>query len=288
MKPALTAAVLVTLLAACAVDAASVRLFGKADHPYELPAAEFTNYLFVGALRDSAHPDDTLCFVLNLGFDFPLVDFALGRNATVGLGVAPLFHLYMFPRESVFHNDNYYAVLSIYLAGTVGSHLAWRLYPIYHISAHLGDGAPLVHGADRPAVSNEMVYLTLATRWVKGLEVLLGSGIYYHAVTRKQMDGILNGACLYEYPLLRSLSVFGALDGHLIFEDGVRAGGALRTGLRFRGSSGRRADVALRWFSRPHKGQYHADRERGIGCSIEFCPSLGRSHDATPPSAVSR
>jgi len=273
MKTAFFAA----LLALTASSHADVVLLGGSDTAFSLQSTEFDNWLFIGASTDSMHPTDTLTTALHVGLDFPLVAFFRDSSRTYCAGLATLFHLYLFPVGSIFNVDNFYAAFAAYVAGTVGERFAWRLYPLYHVSAHLSDGAAVDYTVSRNKVSNEMLFATASYKFVAGLEAMVGGGWYYHTVGRHSLKGLIVGACSYERFVLPWLGLFGGLEGEIVLEDSRgRPGLGIDIGIRLAGQSDRRLDLSLWWYNRPHLGQYYTHNERAIGCKLGF--GLGLVH----------
>lgn len=265
------AAIVIATLAATVAVCGELRMFDRCDDRFLLPSSRWDNQLYIGSLSDQAHELDTLTLVMRMGYDFPLLSWKSAKSWSLGAGLAPLFHLYMFPEGSLIHIDNFYAVLSLYLAGTVRDRFAWRLYPIYHLSAHLCDGAPVEYTTQRNKVSNELIYANATWQFWERLEGQIGAGWCYHDVADDPILGRVDAAATYEPLALPALGLYVRGEGEVVFfESGARPGGMLQAGVRLHGRRSREMDIALTWFNRPHPGQYYKANERGLGCSFTF------------------
>lgn len=242
-----------------------------ADENFSLPSSRFNNSIFIGNYSDEAHKSGTLLTTLRTGFDLPLFALADTSNREMSFGMAPLVHMYLFPRNSSFHVDNFFVILPLYMATRFNDYTSLRMYPLYHISAHLSDGAAVDIRADRKKVSNEMLFITLSRKVLGALECMIGGGWYYHDISDDPMSFRLEIASLFEYSLFNNLALYCRGDGEAVsFESATRIGGSLAMGLRLHGNGGKKLNIALLLFNKPHQGQYFSANEKGAGAQMEI------------------
>ncbi len=249
----------------------SLTMLKGADENFSLPSSRFNSSIFVGNYSDEAHKSGALLTTLRTGFDLPFFS-VIGTNIReLSFGIAPLVHMYLFPKNSSFHVDNFFVILPFYLATCCNENTTLRLYPLYHISAHLSDGAIVDIKTERKKVSNEMLFITLSRKVHKSLECMVGGGWYYHDIADDPMSFRLEISSLYEYPMLNNLGLYCRADGEAIsFESATRIGGTLSVGLRFHGRERRKPNIALVFFNKPHQGQYYFGDEKGVGAQMEL------------------
>ncbi len=258
----------------CGTPAQDTSSHGAAVAPHSLFRAssfneEFRSFLYIG------YQTDTLFTNLHAGFDFPFVGLHMHAEREFQLGAAALLHIYTIPRTSnmKFFVDNFYAGFGLYVSGRMLPWLLWRIFPVYHVSAHLADG----HPADSPlwqsvhAVSNEVLKGEVAFLPVRSLEIGCAAGWYYHSVGR---DLKATAALNVQYaPRIREhLEPYAQLLAELVVEEQVRLGYQAAGGMRFVGRRGAATGLALRAYSRPHPGYHSEHRQIGYGVELFFNP----------------
>lgn len=262
--------VLLFILTLCSFRAAGVDLaFGhNTVAPYALLNEDYRNYLHFGRLEGERSAAG------NFGFDLPALYAELDSTRGFLLGGCASAHLYMFPVRSKFHVDNFYATMALYLGYRASRRLDFRLYPYYHLSAHLSDGYPGDVAADSRAVSNEMIYLATTFSFKERIEFLLGYGYYYHTVVRKQLIDRLRADIKLVAPPISVLEPYIYVRNELIREERIRYGIEAAVGLYlFATGELAGASILFRIFDRPHPGQYFERYIRGMGVDFVFAPA---------------
>jgi hypothetical protein len=258
-------------LTVCSNGEGQWQLFRPAEQWPSLINSQFQNAIFIGTNQKRL----TTCG--NAGFDFPLLSFMpTHTNFTVGSGVVARIYLYMFPENRKFYVDNFYATFGVYFSNRIRQHLQWRLYPLYHLSAHLADGYSGDVDNDHIAVSNEMVYCALTYTCFKGMELLGGCGYYYHVCENRPLQARLDLDCHYRLFETTYCTPFVSAHNQLYLEGETRYGIQLSAGCELTNKNGRGLSIAARYFKNPHPGQYYARMEEGGGVEIIFLPSRER------------
>jgi len=228
---------------------------------------EFRSFVYAGYQRD------TLFTNLHAGFDFPFAGLRAGAGREYQQGASFLLHIYTIPRTEgmKFFVNNLYAGFGLYVSGQVLPWLALRVYPIYHVSAHLADGVrvddPLWD--DVHAVSNEVVKAEAAFRPLASLEVGCAGGWYYHSVGR-DLKAIVQLNVEYAPRLRAHFEPYAQILTELLVEQDVRLGYQAAGGVRFVGRRGAATGLAARAYSRPHPGYYNEYRQIGYGIEVFF------------------
>ncbi|MDR3012692.1 MAG: hypothetical protein LBU70_05720 [Chitinispirillales bacterium] len=210
-----------------------------------------------------------------IGYDFGDFNGASGNPRNIFFGITAATHINMLPTSSMkFPVDNFYAVLSLYFSGAYGQKISWRLYPVYHVSAHLADGyrGGDILKADVRSVSSEMVR---GEAYYKPfgdiLELGAGAGWYYHVCAQTDLTyradvSILVtpnrflGDIMQPFALIRLENIYqGKNHFGLDASAGVFA---------MRGGKG--LGIGLRYFDRLHSSYYFERYEKGAGAELMF------------------
>ncbi len=258
------------LLCSLPLESSGVELFFRRNtvKPYTLLNEDYRNYLHFGRLEGKRSAAG------NFGFDFPALYARLDTTRGVLLGGCASAHLYMFPVRSKFYVDNFYATMALYVGFKASRYLDFRLYPYYHLSAHLSDGYPGDVAADSRAVSNEMIYLATTFTFNEWMEFLIGYGYYYHKVVRKDLIDRLRADLKYVAPRFWVLDPYLYVRNEIIREQRIRYGVEAGIGIYLFASEERAgASILFRWFDRPHPGQYFEGYIRGMGVDFVFSPA---------------
>jgi hypothetical protein len=215
------------------------------------------------------------------GTDFQAIGYNFGRDdnpQNIALGIAAAAHINMIPDESMyFPVDNFYATIAIRLSGTITPALSWRLYPVYHVSAHLADGYKTDILKDSTKfVSSEMVKAEFYYKLFGGiLELGTGGGWYYHVCSQGSLryKGEISalftpnpiiikegGTSLQPFALIRAENTFQA--GH---NPGIEASGGI-----FALKNKRGFGISLIYFNRLHRSYYFKQYEKGWGAEYTF------------------
>ena len=267
-----------TLIAAGAfvsVCAADVLIFP--EHPKTISAETlpYSQMLHTGVEDGAFHTRG------RFGADFPFIGYRFGGGDSGGSrqilsGITAAAHINMLPKSGgMFPVDNFYAVLALNFSGNLNEKLAWRLYPVYHVSAHLADGYPadIIKDSVRP-VSSEMVRGELYYKpFGEILELGAGAGWYYHVCAQKDLRYRADVSVLLTktVPVLNNNSLRPYL---LIRAENVRQGGnnpGIDVSAGIIALSGRRGfGLSIRYFNRLHSGYYFDEYERGWGAEYTF------------------
>lgn len=255
--------IIVHICLPCLSDGA-VNFFEGIDSSFSIVKQEFQNYVYLGSQNGKFSTQG------RLGFDFPILSVRPMGGIAYGSGVVASVHIYMFPENRRFLVDNLYAVFGVYFSGRHSSFFSWRLYPLYHLSAHLADGYRGDIGNDRLSVSNEMVYAAVSFEPFNGLEAMAGYGYYYHTCERKDLSDRIDLDFIYRLHALPFLEPFLYAKNGFVREEDFRYGIEAAAGLKLTGQSGPGFGISLVYFNRPHSGQYYFDREEGVGVRFYF------------------
>lgn len=224
-----------------------------------------SNGLFVGAQNDTTYAN------FNLGFDLPVLSLNTARGLRYDLGLFAFTHVYTLPRNSKFYVDNFYAGFGISVGGYATDWLSWRLFPVYHLSAHLADGHRGDTLANAHAVSNECVRAEACLRPFTGAEAGVALCGYYHTVYRKQLTAAAEVDLAYYLEITRVLAVMVQGLNEFTFEDGVAYGADVSGGLLLGTRTSRSARILIRYYNRLHPGYYAGERVSGWGMRMRFC-----------------
>jgi hypothetical protein len=251
--------------------------FTRSDQ-LSLQTLDFQNYLHFGSYRSYSSA------IAHLGYDFNLFSVTTPGAQLFSLGVNASVHLYMFPENRTFYVDNFYATLGIFVEAGHSEKFFWRLYPFYHLSAHLADGY-MKNGAnpfsdnltgsiqhDKKTISNEMLYASVSYKPMPFAEINGGAGCYYHACASGQPD--LKGRCdvslFLVSPMPFIIQPLLLLKNELIFDKepmyGITIAGGILAGNKQKNGMG----IDFCFFYKPHPGQYWGMYEKGYGIDIRF------------------
>jgi len=257
-----------------AIGGTAIELFRKSDYKNALFANNAENYIHFGTMDGAASAR------ANFGYDFHLVSMILSKGPIVSLGIPALIHVYMLPDGSLFHVDNFYAELGIWLQADFNKWFSLRLSPFHHRSSHLADGYmnsksgdPSYTGninEDKLSESNEDVYLSGIFRPLEIMEISLGAGYYYHTCSRKNLVSRIDLDFLFNPFSDKTISPVIICKNELLYEGGFRYGLDEMAGVQIRSPSGRGLGVYFRVFNRPHPGRYYYTYEKGVGADIRF------------------
>jgi hypothetical protein len=226
---------------------------------------EFRHYLYVGS------ENGRLVNHGNLGVEFPLIGFFPQANRRCLAGVAAAAHLIMFPENMKFAVDNFYATLAVYADCFKSEKISCRLYPVYHVSGHLGDGAEndsaLAHVR---AVSSEMARFELAFSPRRWATVTAGYGYYYHVCAQKGLTDRFDLGLQCQPVREKSIKPYLTVSGQFIYLSKWRAGVDAKGGIKFVNSVSRGIGIGFRYFNRMHEGYYFEKREKSAGVQVDF------------------
>jgi hypothetical protein len=169
--------------------------------------------------------------------------------------------------------DNLYAVLALNFSGGINSQWSWRLYPVYHVSAHLADGYPTdILKSDVRAVSSEM---TRGEVYYKPfgdiLELGAGLGWYYHVCAQKELRyrGDISILLTSGHYFYNAILPYALLRVENVYQGGNNLGIDASAGvlsLKDRRGFG----LSLRYFNRLHSSYYFERYEKGWGVEYTF------------------
>lgn len=235
--------------------------FGVSSFPFQ-------HYIHVGTQDGKTYTRG------NFGLEFPLLSYAQSAAQLYTLELAASTHLVMIPKNLKFSVDNFYATLAIFFTGKAGKLLKWRLYPVYHLSAHLADGysGDIIHDSVH-AVSSEMIKAEAVLVPVNGIELSAAYGWYYHTVYQKHLTDRIDAGLYCCYPLKSWIKPFFYAGNELINNREWKYGFELIAGTLLSGkNSSRSAGLALRYFNRPDPGYFFETYEKGFGIDFFFVP----------------
>lgn len=259
------ASLLFLVFATPVIQAGDFRFLPSRTPYFSGSALDFRFYIYTG------YENSRVVDRGNLGLEFPLLVYTPLNLST---GIAAATQLVMYPKSGmVFPVDNFYATLAAYFNYAPLSTLTLRLYPVYHVSAHLADGstdiADLTH---RIPVSGEMAKLETEIKPVPALSLSLGYGRYYHVCVQKNLtDRADMDLQLHCWPkgIIRP---FFTISGQIVHMSAWDPGVDLELGTQISGISHHAIGVGLRYFDHMSPGFNYAVREKGIGLQIDFIP----------------
>jgi hypothetical protein len=232
---------------------------------FSASTSEFRHYLYLGGENGR--------FVNhgNLGVEFPVAGFSPRENRYCLFGVAAAAHLVMFPENMKFSVDNFYATLAVYANCMKSEKIACRLYPVYHVSGHLGDGAKNDSAlTNARAVSSEMARFEVAFSPRKQAVFSAGYGYYYHVCAQRGLTDRFDLAVQLQAATEKRLQPRLTVSGHFIHRYEWRSGVTIEAGFRLVNSKSRGIGLNFRYFNRMHEGYYFEEREKSGGVLIEF------------------
>jgi hypothetical protein len=226
---------------------------------------EFRHYLYTGSENGRVVNHG------NLGVEFPVIGFSLKEGRHCLAGMAAAVHLVMFPKDMKFAVDNFYATLAVYADCIKSEKFSCRLYPIYHVSGHLADGAShdsaLTHVH---AVSGEMARFEVACSPLTGATLSGGYGYYYHVCAQQGLTDRFDLAVLWQPVPAARLTPCVTVTGQFIHLSRWRAGVDLEAGLKIINAHARGVGFGFRYFSRMNEGYYFDHREESFGMQVDF------------------
>jgi hypothetical protein len=263
--------------------AADVLLFPQSPKTISAETMPYAQTLHAGT------ENDTFYMRGRFGVDFPVVGYdfnggdgsgeiGVSPSAAIFLGINAAAHINMRPTSGMrFPVDNFYAVLALYFSGTRGAGLSWRLYPIYHVSAHLADGYPDdILKSDVKAVSSEMVRGEVYYKPSGDiLELGIGAGWYYHVCAQKELKYRADVSMLVTPPspiLSDILSPFALIRLENVNQEKNHFGIDVSAGIFILNlKDGERGiGISLRYFDRLHSSYYFEKYEKGWGAELTF------------------
>jgi len=266
-----------TFLIICAISSiciADILLFPDPSKKISAETMPYWQMLHTGV------ENDTFYVRGRFGVDFPVIGYQFGYDSDgfprrVLLGINAGAHINMRPEGQKFPVDNFYATLAINLSGGITEALTWRLYPIYHVSAHLADGysGDIIKSEVRP-VSSEMVRGELYYRPLGDfLELGAGAGWYYHVCAQKDLRYRADFSILLTpaVPALntKNLQPYALIRAENVYQGQNHTGIDLSAGLlAMVGSRG--LGLSVRYFNRLHSSYYFEGYERGWGVEYTF------------------
>ncbi|MCL2218664.1 MAG: hypothetical protein FWB94_02075 [Chitinispirillia bacterium] len=257
------------------ISAADILLFPNPQKSVSAETMPYWQMLHTGV------ESDTFFFRGRFGVDFPIAGYQFGNDGdekprSVIFGINAAAHINMRPTSGMkFPVDNFYAVLALNFSGNINPALTWRIYPIYHVSAHLADGYPadILKSAVRP-VSSEMVRGEAYWKPLGDiLELGAGAGWYYHVCAQKDLLYRVDVSILLTPPIpplnARNLQPYALIRAENVHQGGNNPGIDVSAGLL--AAVGRRGfGLHIRCFNRPHTGYYFEEYERGWGVEYTF------------------
>jgi hypothetical protein len=226
---------------------------------------EFRNYLYIGSENGRTVNHG------NLGVEFPVAGFSPKENRRCLAGVDASVHLVMFPKNMKFAVDNFYATLAVYLNCFCSEKISCRLYPVYHVSGHLGDGtendSALIHAR---AVSGETARFEMTFSPLKESAFSAGYGYYYHVCAQQGLTDRFDFALFLQPVSEKWLKPYIALKVEFVHLSIWRAGVDVEAGFRFVNSKARGIGLCFRYFNRMNAGYYFDKREKSGGVLIDF------------------
>ncbi|MDG5815887.1 hypothetical protein QA601_12420 [Chitinispirillales bacterium ANBcel5] len=234
-------------------------LFPQQEELLSLRNIKYTNMLHTGA------ENDTFYMRGRFGVDFPLLGMNLDHIKSWDIGVTASAHINMIPENMKFAVDNFYAILTVYLTSQISEQFSFKLYPVYHLSAHLADGHKGgIDEEDVRAVSSEMVRAELYYRFWDFFEISPAYGWYYNVGTQKELKQRLDLSLLVKSEITAGIEPLVYLKGELVHLGYWRGGFDGSAGILFsRGTRG--FGLLFRYFNRPHTSYYYQEYERGWG-----------------------
>lgn len=242
---------------------ADLQLFPPKDRPLTLESMEYIQMLHTGI------QSDTFYMRGKFGVDFPFATLKWNTDQ-LSVGITASAYLNMIPKNMKFAVDNFYAVLGIYFSGRSHLGFSWRLYPVYHLSAHLADGYRSdILKKDVRAVSSEMVRGELYGRPFRDLEVGLGYGYYYHTCAQQHLRQRGDISFFYTPDLFDLFQPFLQVKCELVQQKEMHPGVDASVGT-FLLKKGRGVGFSLRFFNRLHSSYYFEEYEKGWGVEYLF------------------
>jgi len=255
------------ILSINAMSAGRFDFFPERSVFFSASALEFRHYLYTGSEKSRVVNHG------NLGLEFPLVSFYPDSSKHYFAGVAAAAHLVMYPKNLKFSVDNIYATLAVYVDAASSPVFSLRLYPVYHVSGHLADGAASDSALmNARAVSSEMVKLEGSFAPLGGVSFSAGYGYYFHVCAQKGLTDRFDLNLQWQLIPLpgKWFRPYLTLSSQFIHLLQWRAGFDMEAGARFIGKRGRGIGIGFRFFNRMDPGYYFDRREKSAGVQIDF------------------
>ncbi|MCL2183441.1 MAG: hypothetical protein FWB85_08235 [Chitinispirillia bacterium] len=270
----MTYRVILIIAAVASACAADILLFPGPTKSVSAETMPYWQMLHTGVERDTFYMRG------RFGVDFPIARYQWDEDSKaprrILFGINAAAHINMRPAAGMrFPVDNLYAVLALNFSGGITESLTWRLYPVYHVSAHLADGYPsdILKSGVRP-VSSEMVRGEMYWKPLGDmLELGAGAGWYYHVCAQKELlyRADLSILLTPAIPLLnvRNLQPFVLIRAENVYQGKNYQGFDTSAGLL--ATAGKRGfGLSLRCFNRLHSSYYFEEREKGWGAEYMF------------------
>ncbi|MBN1131370.1 MAG: hypothetical protein JXA71_20455 [Chitinispirillaceae bacterium] len=246
----------------------SIALFPGATGFQGTSADAFRHSLFLGYRKERPVTRGSL------GLGFPVLGLRQAATLRYCLGIAADVHLVMFPRDMKFAVDQFYATLAPYLEASPRGIFSFRLYPAYHVSAHLGDGHENDSAfAGARAVSSEMVKIEAACSPFPLFSASLGYGYYYHVCSQKPLSDLFDARFRYHYPVREQWRLSITVSGQAVCREDWHFGAEAEAGVYFINNERRGIGILMRWFDKTNSGYFYDKRDYGAGILIEFLPT---------------
>jgi hypothetical protein len=248
-----------------ALNAGNYDFFPERTDIFSASTLEFRHYIYTGSENSRVVNHG------NLGVDFPVVSYQAGDFRIYGAGVTAAANLVMFPRNMKFAVDNFYATLAVYVDAVIAPAIKLRLYPVYHVSGHLGDGSQNDSMlANAHAVSSEMARLEGEYSPLKWATFSAGYGYYYHVCAQQGLTDRFDIAMRYRPVRDDAVKPYLTIVGQFVYMHEWRAGMDMEAGVKLVNSRGRGIGVGIRYFNQMHPGYYFDRREKSAGVQIDF------------------
>jgi len=261
-----------TVAAIVSVCAADILLFPPPPKTVSAETMPYWQVLHTGV------ENDTFYMRGRFGVDFPIVGYRFGGGDTprqLLFGINAAAHINMRPTGQRFPVDNFYAVLGLNFSGDITPALTWRLYPVYHVSAHLADGYPedILKEDVRP-ISSEMLRGELYYKpFGDIIELGAGGGWYYHTCAQKDLLYRADVSVLFTPPIPgaagETLRPYVLIRAEVVNQGKNHPGIDASAGiLALTGKRG--MGLSLRYFDRLHSSYYFEKYEKGWGVEYTF------------------
>ncbi len=234
------------------------------DQPpfFSASTLDFRYYLFAGA------ENNRIVNHGNFGLEFPVLGYE-PWNLTAGIAAA--LHLVMYPDNFKWPVDNFYATLAASIDVAPSPLIAFRFYPVYHVSGHLADGTTDTFDLAHPeAVSAEMARLETDLQPLRGLSLSFGYGRYYHVCAQKDLTDHADAGIRIQPRQSGLLRPYVLLTGELVHMAQWYPGFDAELGTWFASVRNHAIGVSLRYFNVMDPGYYFMSREKSLGVQFNF------------------
>jgi hypothetical protein len=188
------------------------------------------------------------------------------------INTTALIRIYMLPTGPKFAVDRFLAGLGVGIEARLKPWLFASFSPLYHESAHLGDGYQGNIMADAQVISHESAQIKLCFA-LKNFQVPIQCDIVWHTVT-PQFHYFAGAGFQYEFPVIvrdqLSVSFILAAWGQLVNVDtSLHPGYEASLGFLLKNHD-RRFRVMFYWEDQYGSGQDWNVKQQGLGCEIGF------------------